>query len=422
MATDLRRAKKSVQRWLGETSVVTQERARALRAAQWREATLDVLRAASNDWSVIQRILGTRGTIELTGFESGLGDPHNEGRTTARLEFGTAGQVYYKARNATAELAVYALLRWLDRAMSRRSRRLPAMMVRGDHAWMASVRSTSVTVAAAARAARQTGELLAILDMLQTIDAHGENLLCCAHGIVPVDLETVLQPRMNWTFDNTMEPEDAATVLCVGILPGGFTLNVPGARGVVHDSEGVGSWLSTRVEECCAGFARMYRTLVRHSAALLDSQPLRSLRAAPVRVVLRATRTYGALTRSAWNAATSRRSIESLAERDLRSLDRGRWPAAVRKSEARAMARLDVLRFTSAARKGELRDGDGMTLADAIGEDGWTRARRWLTNANERDLEERLAVIRATLQLATLRRRMQRDAADGDKARTTRRK
>jgi lantibiotic modifying enzyme len=418
---DLSRAIKNVELSLGETSAAAQDRARALRAALWREATLETLRAASADRQMVQRILSVREPGELTGFESGLGDPHNEGRTAARLTFGAGTQVYYKPRDATAERAVFALLHWFDRAMSKRPRRLPAMAVTAAHAWIAPVIPTRVTVRGAARAAHQAGELLAILDMLQTIDAHGENLLWCADGIVPVDLETVLQPRMNWTFDNAMEPEDAATVLRVGLLPGGFTLNVPGASGVVHDSEGIGAWLPSRVEECCAGFAGMYRTLVRQSAALLRGSPLRRLRAAPVRVVLRSTRTYGALTRSAWNKATSRRSVESLAGRELRALDPGRWPPAVRKSEARAIARLDVPRFTSVAREAELRDGDGVTFADAIGEDGWTRACRWLTNANERDLEERLAVIRATLQLAVLRRRMQSDAC-ADTARTTRRR
>jgi lantibiotic modifying enzyme len=418
---DLSRAIKSVELWLGETSAAMKDRARALRAAQWREAALEALRAASADRPMLQRILSLREPVELTGFESGLGDTHNEGRTAARLTFGAGAQVYYKPRDATAERAVFALLHWLDRAMSKRPRRLPAMAMRAAHAWIAPVTPTPVTVRGATRAAHQAGELLAILDMLQTIDAHGENLLCCADGIVPVDLETVLQPRMNWTFDNSMEPEDAATVLRVGLLPGGFAMNVPGASGVVHDSEGIGAWLPSRVEECCAGFAGMYRALVRHSAALLRGPPLRELRDAPVRVVLRATRTYGALTRSAWKNATSRHSVESLAGRDLRAMDAGRWPAAVRKSEARALARLDVPRFTSVAREGKLRDGNGVTFADAIREDGWTRACRWLTNANEHDLEERLAVIRATLQLAELRRRMQRDA-DADTARTTRRR
>lgn len=421
LKTDLHRAMKSIQLWLGEASVATLERARALRAAQWREATLEALRAASADRSLVQRVISTREPVELTGFESGLGDPHNEGRTTARLAFGAAGPVYYKPRDATAERAVFALLHWLDRVQSKRPRRLPAMAVKAAHAWIAPVKPVRVSRRGAAAAACQAGELLAILDMLQTIDAHGENLLCCADGIVPVDLETVLQPRMSWTFDNAMEPEDPATVLRVGLLPGGFALNVPGSRGVVHDSEGIGAWLAPGVEECCAGFAGMYRTLVRHSAALLESPSLRRLRVAPVRVVLRATRTYRALTRSAWNKATARHSVELLAGRDLRALDVGRWPAAVRKSEARAIARLNVPRFSSVAREGELRDGNDVTFADVIGEDGWTRACRWLTNANERDLEERLAVIRATLQLAELRRRMQIDD-DADKAHTTRRR
>lgn len=420
---DLRRALGKVRGLLAGAPASHRQRAQERRASQWERATLVVLRHAREDHVIVERVMSRRVAAPqaLTGFESGLGDPHDQGHTATRLRFG-ANDVYYKPRDATAEAAVFDLLHWIDAAMGHRPRPLPVLVPVGGHAWMSAARAVPVARNHAARAGRQAGEWLAFLDVLQAIDAHGENLLWCGDGIVPVDLETVLQPRVQWTFASAMDPEDPATVLRVGLLPGALALNVPGKKPVVHDSHGVGEWLIPHSAACRIGFARMYRVLARHAAMLMDSEPMRQLRSAPVRVVLRATRTYCALTRISWRDTSSSRSLTATSAKLLRALEAEPWPSAIRRSEAAAIARLDIPRFVATSGDRALRADDAPPITDAISEDGWTRACRRLACAGERDLDQRLAVIDATLQLAMLRRRMRRVSANGDTPRRARRR
>lgn len=311
----------------------------------------------------------------------GLGDPHDGGRTTSKITLETGCVVYYKARDCSAEAAFHEIDAFMGRFEGMQPRpplKHPAFVLRDNYAWMEEIRARSPRGAtSAAAASRRAGELLALLDMLQAVDCNAANVLASAGTLVPIDVETLLQPLLAWARATTPPPEDPATVLRAGLLPG--------VNGLGAASHGAGAWLRER--ECCAGFAAAYGVMSSQRAALVTSAPFARLLNSSVRVLVRATAAYAAMAR------TRRAPAGDPA------------PATIHALELRSLERGDIPRFTTrGANSRQLAEGD-RAVSGCIAEDGSTRAMRWLDNSSSDDLEGRLAVVRATLTLALLRRR-----------------
>ena len=197
---------------------------------------------------------------------------------------------------------------------------------------------------------RRAGGLLALLHMLRATDFHHENVISSNGYPVPVDLESLLHPDIAKLAGG--DPVDAARAAAASLLnesvlatlylptwmwsPGGrldaiggldeptdprelwtrfqsvnsdaMTIAAPASGDESKAALQGAARVAVHFQDFVAGFSGLYAFLVRHRAALLAADgPLTPFRHVVVRVILKATRTYGLVQRRA-------RSYQNLAD------------------------------------------------------------------------------------------------------------
>ncbi|MDC0773912.1 type 2 lanthipeptide synthetase LanM family protein [Streptomyces sp. HD] len=292
-------------------------------SGDWGDTTAEFLARLAADWPLIgDRLRPPADPGPLTAVDLAAGDPHGGGRCVVLARFASGYRLVYKPRSLAVDAHLHDLLAWLATRGPGLQLRVPAVAEAGDHGW------TEYVAAAPCRDAREVhrfyhrqGALLAVLYVLGGTDIHYENLVAAADWPVLLDLEALFHAP-------PAGAEDAPELLRTALLPppaGEADLSglaaVPGTMlpfSAVHWQDAgtdrarivrrpatvgagehrpvlAGSPADPRqyAAELRAGFTAAYRALAggrRELGALLarfaDDE---------VRVILRATRTYGRL-------------------------------------------------------------------------------------------------------------------------------
>ncbi|GAA2073194.1 hypothetical protein GCM10009801_26330 [Streptomyces albiaxialis] len=164
--------------------------------------------------------IGPTDPVVSCGFSEG--DVHNRGRSVSVLVFSSGKRLVYKPRDVSCEAAYAALA---GRLNARYGTALAAASVleREGYGYVEFVPSEDVSDAAG-EFLHASGELAAVLYLLNARDMHFENIVPTRRGPVPVDLETILHPSRLHAGPTPETPGNAyetlgQSIYGIGILP-----------------------------------------------------------------------------------------------------------------------------------------------------------------------------------------------------------
>ncbi len=410
---------------------------------QWGEVSAEFLSRVGRDHRELGRRFAPGGVPlgALRDVRGGLGDFHCGGRSVLIATFERGNPIVYKPHSLAGDAHFAQLVAWLNARGQRPPLRAPAVLTRGDYGWMEFVPFAPCREPAEiARFYRRQGSWLALLFALAANDFHFENLIASGEHPVPVDLESLFQPRL--TAPDEASADAVATealrnsVLSVHLLPQplwkdkrAFDMSgLGGAEGQMTpfeviglEAEGTDQMRITRmrvpteakqnrpllagrsvdpvgfVDDFEAGFAHTYRLLERHRDELLSAEgPLPAFATDPIRVIVRPTLDYLTLQRESWHPHALRRGLDQERVFDHLWIRAGRETAlrTLIPSECRQLASGDIPYFSAQAAGCDLVGGDGTSLPGALAKSGLAVAVTRLRAFGDADLANQLGFIR----------------------------
>jgi type 2 lantibiotic biosynthesis protein LanM len=423
------------------------------RSILWRREVIDVLTRVARDRDEIQAVFGIPSDTPLTGVSPPAGDAHAGGRHVLILTFDEAPLVY-KPRDLRVEQAFQDIVATVNDALPDAGLRTTRILAREGYGYWEFVRHRPAESGPQLHAFYENaGRLLAVLYVLGATDCHHENLVASADQPVLVDVETLFEGRLRSLEDGT-SPHDLLwkgleeSVLGVGLLPAWVTrpdrmtldpsaLGRPACPAPQETLEGWhfvntddmtwGPLVPQRPSLQCSPFtAATPVSLERHVSAILTgftntynlmripavsariASQITALRDLRRRVVLRATRVYAVLQRSALSAAALADPVERglvldhLARFHLLGSDPG-ISRRLLDAELVAMERLDVPLFEQELGSRDVVLEDGERVLDIVSVDGLDAARNRLARLSPADLGRQQALIRASVRSASYR-------------------
>ncbi len=310
--------------------------------ALWSEATDRFVQRLEADLQAIRNTLHSGDPLgRVAHLDWGLSDPHNGGETVCRLTFESGVIVGYKPKDLRIDVAWMRLLDWLAARGGPPSARVPRVLARQGYGWVEWLEPTPCRNESEARVFFQrAGAMLCLFHLLNGADFHWENVLAIGDAPAPVDLETLLQPKLK-PFSEPGLPESAdmiaferlsRCVLATGylpqwmVMPGGEIADVGGLNqpdyskaqlrfshintddmqydyASVPDAQlhfpaldGRPLAAAAYAEEISCGFQVMYRFLMGHRHELVaPNGPLNEFEDKVIRIVLRPTTLYATI-------------------------------------------------------------------------------------------------------------------------------
>ncbi|GCD97070.1 type 2 lanthipeptide synthetase LanM family protein [Embleya hyalina] len=372
--------------------------------------------------------------IVSCGFSAG--DTHHHGRSVCLLAFGSGRRLAYKPRDVSCE-AAYAVL--VDALNDRLGTSLVAARVldRDGYGYVAYVEAADVSDRAA-EFMYESGELAAVMYLLNARDMHLENIVATRRGPVPIDLETILHPERNHVGPTAQIRGNAhetigQSVYGIGILPlvlsgkgedgGHVDLGFLGDQGrgdmplktmrfedaftdrvrLSLETQAVGERptvvgdLSEREthalgERMASGFTRVCRAVMADREGWNDLLH-RTMSGVRIRYIHNPTMLYGQLLRMASGAGAMDDESAYLAVLKRIAIPSTTSAPEIVRSELRQLAERDVPYFIVAATDVILRDGDGAAVVAAFPEPPIDLARAKATNLTEFVLSEQLRLV-----------------------------
>lgn len=414
---------------------------------QWHAACREILERLLDDReALIRELNGGQDAGRVVEVRLGAGDRHGGGRTVAICKFEIGFSVVYKPRSLAVEAHFQQLLAWLnERGMSLPFRVLK-VLERGAYGWAEFVPHLACNSRDEVTRfyARQGGNL-AVLYALDAIDVHSDNLIACGEHPVIVDVESLFHPTLRRKLDAAGPHKAlellATSVLRTGLLPErlgvselfeGADLSALGARAgqltptqmPVYREAGTDTMRLVRehlrlpgrlnrpsldgrdvnvldfMDSFLAGFTSTYRLLMENRTALLAAEgPLAAFQDDEVRVLLRATRVYGALLDESFHPNLLRDALdrERLFDRLWLEVESRPELERVVESERGDLWRNDVPIFGTRPGERHLWAPRERQFTDFFPEPGLERARRRIVSLDEGDLDLQLWFARSSL-------------------------
>lgn len=354
---------------------------------QWKQYSKEIIQQIHADRNCLKNIFGIPVSAHVTAIETGLGDPHQGGKTVALIRFSEPANhpgIILKPRSLGLEEAYNAFIDELNADTSLPPLKTALSVCLGNHGYMENIiHRQCANRDELSRFYLNAGRLLAILHILGCTDGHHENLIAHGDQLLLVDVETLLEPNVIdhikpktthreasellkilstsvlrtgllpiWSFQG--EASTAVDISALGISPqpfetsitrGWIAINTDGMmRGPVRESI---PWpkslpvapdspnpLPRYREVFVEGFRRQSRLILAHRSTLTsDTGVLHRLAGKTRRIVLRNTRVYAAILeqcrqRCALESEQSQGMVlESLASSYLRAEEEPRhWP------------------------------------------------------------------------------------------------
>jgi type 2 lantibiotic biosynthesis protein LanM len=426
----------------------------------WIESTGELVARLEADESALAALFcngNSLGTVVYA--RSGLSDYHHRGKTVVELEFSTGLRVFYKPRSLAIDLAFFQLVRWINRSLDRAQLRVLAVLDRHSHGWVEAVATVPChdhdeLVEYYYRA----GILLCLSYMLDGTDLHRENVIANGTQPVLIDLEMLLQQRIDDALESDSErtpnyraPECRFDVaLATGLLPlwrtdpSGMSFDNSGLGGATGDNvqSWKDAWVSINTDEMwpidcrvasrapkdrveknpavirfhdtlCDGFGDAYKCVFEHRKELLRNEGILTLfRGCAQRVVCRATNVYARLIRSLLHPEFLRHESERSAHleclgtslEDASTGDKQDIVIGLVDAERRAIERTDVPYFYCRTDSLDLMTDDGEIIRNVFPESSYSRLVRRVRDLRRQDLDVQLQLIKASFYCRQIER------------------
>ncbi|MFJ9033386.1 type 2 lanthipeptide synthetase LanM family protein [Streptomyces sp. NPDC102274] len=157
------------------------------------DAVVELCSRLVADREVLRDSFGLAPDDRLVSFGAPEGDTHHHGRAVCVLTFESGERLVYKPRDVSCEAAFVRLADELNTAFGTRLVTAEAL-ARDGYGYVEYIEAEDVSDISE-RFMRDSGELAAVLYVLNARDMHFENIVPTRRGPVPVDLETLLHPE-----------------------------------------------------------------------------------------------------------------------------------------------------------------------------------------------------------------------------------
>lgn len=425
---------------------------------QWVETTAEVLQHLCDDAAVLrERFHGGEPIGQLAGVDNtGVGDSHRGGRSVAILDFSSGLRLVYKPRSLDVDDAFHGLLQWLNGTGEFLPFRTITTLSRESHGWVEFVRATPCTAQEeVGRYYERLGGLLAVLHVLDGQDMHMENIVASGEHPVLIDLETLFHPLMDELLPLPEHGEEDAgedegltepmefiprSVMKIGLLPqriwtedngvgidlsglgGAGNQMVPGRtiqvenlgsdemrvsrtqafmKGANNQPQLAGEGVSRAAfaDAVDRGFTTVYGILAARRDELTRDGLLAAFAEIPLRVVIRQTRTYGAVLRESYHPDLLRDAVDRdrffdqlwLAVQEKAPLER------ITPLEQQALHREDIPMFHAVPASRDATADTGEIVPGFFRESGLERVAARITAMGDVDLARQRMLIRSSM-------------------------
>ena len=421
--------------------------------AQWIDTVTQFMGRLKNDWEELCNAYNDGDELgPVVGVKWGLSDAHNGGKTVCRLTFECGVTVGYKPKDLHIDVAWVRLLAWLGTYGAPPSARAPRTVAKQGYGWVEWLEPSPCRDAADAHGYfRRSGAMLCLFHLLQGTDFHFENVLAIADTPAPIDLETLLHPRVVQFADRAAAGSADAvaserlleSVLSTGFLPRWMALpggRVAGFGGLYLMRESDQSGLAFRhvnsdamafdkresaqprpashiptldgrvlsaadyPDDVIGGFADMYRSLLglRHEL-LAPEGPFQEFDGRTVRAVLRPTMIYAAMLRRSVRRQSLLDGVEWSLSFDFLSRlsdldDNDDLLTRVQSAERHSLQQLDVPYFCAQTDGTDLMSGDGSQIKGGLSETSFDALRQYVDTMTEARLATETEFIRLALK------------------------
>jgi len=408
------------------------------RTRQWCHTHTEFYRRLQNDASrLAQHFFQQTALAEISHIDTGSGDRHADGRSVFIIHFSDGEKLVYKPKPLAIDAAFQDFLKQVNAWGFKPALKTAPILDQGDYGWCAFLSAKPCTDAAQVqRFYQRQGAYLAILYVLEATDFHYENIIAQGEHPFLIDLETLLQPHV---YDSTAVGPgsriNTATVMRSGMLPNlhatyrGKSLVDLSGLGNSHDRPTRAAELRDQhldtlhlhtidstmpaglnqpvlndqpclvhdyAEQVLAGFARCYRLLMVHQAALAqDNGPLAALRQRRTRYIIRGTDTYVRLIHSAFHPDYCRDGLMRDRLFDKLWLDYAFYPAVrpLIDAEHRALSRSDIPLFTTHSDSTSLWDDSGQEYPNFFPQSGYAQVQQRLAQLGSDDLTKQYRLV-----------------------------
>ena len=415
----------------------------ANRLEKWADFSLEFLEHLCQDWTSIRGSLVNAAPGAIVQIDSGAGDTHRNGRSVAIVSFASGERVVYKPRSLAVDEHFQQLLAWVNECGAQPRFRTLKSIDRGDHGWTQFVAPASCgSTDEVRRFYERQGSYLAVLYALEASDFHRENLIATGEHPMLIDLEALFHPRLDdLTPDGIGDITGMAlgySVLRVGLLPvpmwaedgnSGLDLSGLGSAAGQLTPQPVPLWEEVDTDnmrvvrkriaiggsdnrpsisgeevnpvdytpQIAFGFESTYRLLMKHRSELRAW--LARFCNDEVRVIARATQTYGTLLRESFHPDLLRNSADRLAlfDRLQEAVEYRPCLARLIAAEREDLLRGDIPLFTTRPSSRDLWTSTGQRLENYFRQSGAALVQDRLQQLGEADLERQLWIIKASL-------------------------
>jgi type 2 lantibiotic biosynthesis protein LanM len=195
---------------------------------QWLVTSREFVVRLHADLTVVSRdILRAPADSRVARIAGGLSDSHRGGRSVFSVELEDGRRVMYKPKDLRLDVAWHSLVERLNADAPIKLRSAHAV-ARDGYGWAEFIEHTGCTdVQDCRRFFRRAGAWLALFHCFAATDIHQENLIAAGDHPVPIDLETLLQAKVEEPSVQKGEAQayQAAretisnSVMAVGVLP-----------------------------------------------------------------------------------------------------------------------------------------------------------------------------------------------------------
>ena len=414
----------------------------AVRLDQWVASGIEFLQRLFADWNAIRRTLLPADPGVFNGVQIGAGDRHRNGRSVLIARFSGGAQLVYKPRSMAVDVHFQELLLWLNAVDGGPMFRTLNILDRGSYGWTEFISAQACACSSeVSRFYERQGGYLALLYALEATDFHCENLIAAGEHPMLLDLEALFHPRLD-TPDTQSADQLACSTICysvlrVGLLPQRFPTDareeldlsgLGGGPGQVSP-RGAPAWVEAGTdamrlrrkrialpggknrpmldgaevnpvdhsEAIASGFEAVYRKLRSRREELLTF--CARFASDEVRVIARGTQTYAALLFESFHPDVLRDPADRNLLFDRLSAAVEHHPALARliEPERADLWKGDIPLFTTHPCSRDLWTASGERLADYLVEPAIVAVRRRIQRLSDRDLEQQLWIVRASL-------------------------
>ncbi len=214
---------------------------------QWVQWLLELSNRLYQDWPEISRLFEIPGEEPaIRDIQTGLSDPHHDGRTVAIITLEGGTKLVYKPKDLGFEKGFSNLSDWLTEQGIPYPTKALKILNYEAYGWVESIETAECKDEAAIRRYfERIGSLLCLVYLLEGTDCHGENLMAVGEFPVLIDVETFLHPRLMPTSSSELSngaqnlayQQYMSSVLRTGMLP----VWMFGRRGQSFDVSGLGA-------------------------------------------------------------------------------------------------------------------------------------------------------------------------------------